>query len=449
MKNHRELNDELLNNFLNRTFFQSWKMTADERDRCGGFINYASLELELNPTCSLHCKYCYLSKYGKELMPKESWNNKKILKNLGYLLDWLKKEKLNPRLELFSGDPLVQNVGYDVLDMILDWYDNEAGTTLSVPTNMDFLHYEDKTQKVLDYYKKFAEKKINFYLSASVDGKFMEENRPHRSSLLKYDDAFYDKLFRFCKVTGTGFHPMVYSSGVERWKDNFLWFQDMFERYGIPWDNLYLLEVRNGEWTLDQCKELDKLIHFVGMWAWDKLGHDKDKMIEFIFDHHGYNILSNTLSSCGRGIGCSIQSTMMLRLGDLKFSPCHRTSYDFMNAGEFIIGGTSIGSKDGIIGISAINPSLFFAINAMNITMQPMCTSCAIRTFCQGGCLGSQYETTGDLFAPIPSVCRMFHWKLRATFNLFKEVGILPQVLKIINKDKAETHKYLVEENIL
>jgi len=443
MKNHKELNDDLLKNFLDRTFFKAWKISTEEKRNNNSLVNYSTLEFDMNPTCSLDCKYCYLSKHSEELMPKASWNNKKILDNLKIYLEWMKKNNFHPNLELFSGEPLVQNIGYEILDTILDWYDGKEQISISVPTNMDFLHYPDKTKRVFDYFEKFRKKNVSFFLSASVDGKYLEENRPHRSPLLKYDDAFYEKLFDFCSVTGTGFHPMVYSNGIEKWKDNFLWFQGMFEKYGLPWDSLYLLEVRNQEWSAKQCLELEKLIRFVTIWAWDKLGHNSDDMMTFLFKRHGYNILTNTLSTTGRGIGCSIQSTMQLRLGDLKFYPCHRTSYNFMEAGEFVV-------KDGKIDdITSINPALFFAINGMDITMQPMCTHCAMRAFCQGGCLGSQYETTGELFSPIPTVCRMFYTKLRAVFRVFEEIGILPRVLSYINRDKVEIYKYLKKENIL
>jgi hypothetical protein len=57
----------------------------------------------------------------------------------------------------------------------------------------------------------------------------MEENRPYKSNLdlpieVIRDDAYYDKCFDFVKNNGGGFHPMIYSKNIEKWKDNFLWF---------------------------------------------------------------------------------------------------------------------------------------------------------------------------------------------------------------------------------
>jgi len=439
---YKQQNDDLLVNFLNRTFFHSWKMSPENRKNTS-FQNYSSLELELNPLCSTNCKYCYLAKYGKELMPVKSWNKKQIIGNLGYILEWLKKEKLNPNLEIFSGDPLVQNTGYEMIEKIYNWYDGKDRINLLIPSNMDFLHYPDKTQKILDYYEKFDKKNIDFVISASVDGLFLEENRPHRSSVLKYDDVFYDKLFTFTKQTGTGFHPMIYSEGIEKWPENFLWFQKMFKKYQIPFQSIYLLEVRNANWTIHQCQELEKFMNFLVKWTWDHFNHSEEEMLNFLFKGKGFNILTNGLSTIGRGIGCSIQSTMMLRLGDLKFVPCHRTSYDFMESGEFIV-------KDGKIDhISSINPSLLFTINGINISSLPGCNNCAIAQFCSGGCLGSQYETTGDLFSPIPTVCRMMHYKFRGLFRAYEEIGIMPKILNLIDKNKVEAYKFCIKEQIL
>ena len=445
MISYKQQNDQLLENFLEKRFFTSWRMSDKKREDSPHYMNYASLEFDLNPLCSTNCRYCYLAKYGEQLMPKESWNKKKILDNLSIILKWLKKNNFNPNLEIFSGDPLVQNISYKIMEMICDWYGDKApdGSSLVIPTNMDFLHYDDKVDAVFDFIDRFAKKNAKLVFSASVDGLYLEKNRPHRSKLLKYDSEFYDKLFRFSAATGTGFHPMVYSEGIESWPENFLWFQDRFESYNIPWSNIYLLEVRNKEWSVEQCIGLEKFMNFLVKWTWRKCGCDPDKMVDFLFKGRGFNILSSGMSTIGRGIGCSIQSTLMLRLGDLKFFPCHRTSYNFMETGEFI-------TKDGeVTGIKALNPSFMMTINSMNISGAAMCYSCPISQFCSGGCLGSQYEITGDPFSPIPTVCRMMHYKTRGIFRAYKEIGIMPKLLGLINKDKVEAYKICSREGLL
>jgi len=42
---------------------------------------------------------------------------------------------------------------------------------------------------------------------------------------------------------------MIYSNMIEYWSDNFLWFMRNYVKYGIPLNNLYLLEIRNVEWS--------------------------------------------------------------------------------------------------------------------------------------------------------------------------------------------------------
>ncbi|GAI96295.1 unnamed protein product, partial [marine sediment metagenome] len=163
---------------------------------------------------------------------------------------------------------------------------------------------------------------------------------------------------------------------------------------------------------------------------------DRKGMVDFLF-RRAFNTLGSALSTTGRGLGCSIQSTIHLRLGDLVMAPCHRTSYKGMNYAHFEV-------KDGrIAGIIADNPELMTAIISLDGKNMPMCEVCLIKHLCSGGCLGSQFETTGDLFSPIPSVCRLEHARIMAMVEAYKEIGIYDTVLGRVNREKRNALEVL------
>ena len=431
-------NDALVNSFLERTFLATW------RNQAKGNENYRKLELFLNTKCDLNCAYCYVARFGKQLYPPKLQKDRLVLGNLNIVLDWLIENKMAPELEIFSGEPLSQNIGYRALDMILDKFRNAENKPrpIVVPTNFTFILDDDKTRKVEQLLVQSREIGMPIILSASIDGKYCEANRPFkRGGNDPRDDAYYGKVFAFCKKWHFSFHPMIYSQNIEHWPANFLWFQKMFVEHGIPWDALYLLHVRNVEWDRDSTVKFQDFISWLIEWVFTTHCHNRpEEFLSFAMrNSRGFNILGTPLTTCGRGIGCSIQSTIHLRLGDLAIVPCHRTSYPGMNFAHFEV-------EDGrIAGIKADNPELMIAIASLDSKNQPMCEECLIKDLCSGGCLGSQFETTGDLFSPIPSVCRLEHAKIRAMITAYKELRVFDLIRERVNPEKRNALNMLEE----
>ena len=156
-----------------------------------------------------------------------------------------------------------------------------------------------------------------------------------------------------------------------------------------------------------------------------------------MFKNKGFNILSSPLTTIGRGIGCSYQSSIQLRLGDLNIMPCHRTSYPHLMLAKFNV------ENDKITGLKAQSPELWIGSFATDGNTYPYCEQCGIKNLCPKGCHGAQLETTGDMFTPIPSMCRMEHYKLKGMIKAYKKIGIFNQLLNTIDKKKRESFKYL------
>jgi len=188
--------------------------------------------------------------------------------------------------------------------------------TIVIPTNSVFLFSDTATAEVERLIEKA--KPISLILSLSVDGKYFDDlNRPHRAGL-KRTDEYYERAFQFAKKHNFGFHPMVYSNGIEHWVDNFLWFMQMYDKYEIPYGNLYLLEVRNAEWTPKQIIELCKFVRFIIKFGYMVVANeDAKRFVDIIARGRLFNMLGYVLSTTVRGISCSLQVAWMINLADL------------------------------------------------------------------------------------------------------------------------------------
>ncbi|RLA81655.1 MAG: hypothetical protein DRG33_00100 [Deltaproteobacteria bacterium] len=414
---------ELLTSLLNHTF---------ERGLKEGLMNFDKVEYYITTDCNLNCRYCYLRRYGDELYPRRLRKAEKIVENSKILTNWLKERDFAGKLEIFSGEPTILPYFFDILDYVLE---NLPKTKVVIPTNMTFLFDDDLTAQIEERLKT-----RRVFLSASIDGRYLQNlNRPFKCNR-PYDDAFYDKAFAFAAKWGFGFHPMVYSSGIELWQKNFLWFMEMHEKYNLPKESLYLLEVRNEEWNERQIYELYKFMRFLVRYVWEEIAkRDSKAFFDFIFEKRGFNILSSPFSICGRGIGCSIQSTLTVRLGDLAIVPCHRLSYEPLIAGKFIV------RKGRIVGVKARNPEVLVSILSATTRDFPVCESCILKYLCSSGCLGAQFEATGNMFAPIPTVCMVEHWKILGIILELKELGLLEDMMSRIAPEKRASIRLLLE----
>ena len=311
MKTFQKENNILINSFLKHTFLKGWTK---------GLENFETVELQIGTQCDLKCKYCYYTNYGKSLYPDSIQNPALILNNLEKVLNWFVENDFSPpRIELFGGEPFSSEIGFKCLKLILNKFKSKKNKPkrIVIPTNYTFLLSKEKTEKVEILLKYSRKIKIPIILSASFDGKYCENNRPFKIYKGNRNNQYYDKCFAFNKKWNFGFHPMIYSELIENWKENFLWFQKNFKKFKIPFDGIYLLEVRNTEWTKKQTKEFIDFIEFLIEWTYNiYFKKNTEYFLNFLFKS-GYNILKGSLTTCGRGLGCSIQSTLQIRLGDL------------------------------------------------------------------------------------------------------------------------------------
>ena len=254
-------------------------------------------------------------------------------------------------------------------------------------------------------------------------GLYEECNRPWARDLdlvipHTRDKAYYDHVFDFILKHTSGLHPMVYSQGIEDWKENFEWFQSMMEKADVPWEFLYLLEVRNEEWTPEQLEGLAQFIRYLWEYSYNKCDRDQKKLSHFINKYTGFNLLVEPVARIGRGMPCTVQSDLMIRLGDMKTFPCHRTSYPAFCTGQFVDDPTEE------LKFVCENAELFCAIYGLHHRTFPYCITCPINHLCTGQCLGACYESTRNLFTPIPSVCAVKYTQIKTHIEMLIKYGL-------------------------
>lgn len=392
-------NDILFNNFLNDYFYKEFKKGNDRIE----------LELIISPVCNLGCKYCYLHKYYHKSFHKDMFDHDKTIANLKKILKWIEHNNFKIELDIFSGELFAQKIGYEVMDIIYEWCKENEGKIqkIVIPTNFTFICSEEYTKKVGNIVKNFEQIGIQIRLSASFDGKYCEENRPYVRDLdiifdHTRDDNYYNKVFDFIKEYDCGLHPMIYSHKIESWKDNFLWFQEQLEKNGMDWRNIYLLQVRNMEWTDEQIHEFYNFIYFLCDYSYNKLNKNSSEFIDFIYNQKNFNILGQPFGkNIGKGLPCALQTELTIRVSDLKVFPCHRLLYKDFEIGQYEE------DEQEVLKFKTKNASLGLTVHGFHTKSHPTCRRCSFNKICIGGCLGAQYETNGSMFVPIQSVCKL------------------------------------------
>lgn len=438
-------NQALFTGFLERYFYTDFRKPGGQHQ----------LELVFSPKCNLGCTYCYVHKYYGETFPDHLYDAERSIANSRKVLAWMREKRFVCDINIFSGELLAQRAGYDLLDMMVCFYEETEARLrprcITVPTNFTFLLRPEATFQVEDFIRRFAQLDIRLFLSASFDGKHMEQNRPYVGDLdvpleAQRDDAYYDRVFRFIARHGFGLHPMVYSQGIEHWQENFMWFQEKMAVHGIPWDSLYLLQVRNAEWTEAQNKACYDFVRYLLRYEYERCGG-----LHAFLKHYcgtkngGFNIGRNCFIQTDRGLSCALQTNLCIRASDLSVFPCHRLMYGHHRIGRYVE------DEQEVLAFEAENAALGLAAYGCSFRHFPVCINCPMRLFCVGGCLGSQYETTGSLFVPIPSVCQNTYWINKAIVHEMEALGALDALAATLEPERKlafqELRRVLNESN--
>jgi len=442
MNQYQKENNELFKSFIDFYHYKTWKKEVRLSDKK---ITYPTgLELYIKKACNLECKYCYLANFGDELYPTALEKGTLVLDNLRMLLAYLKEQDLFPHsLDIFAGEFFSYSDYPEMLTEIYNYvsYAHSIGIKVAtiMPTNATWVMSDLKLEDIYKWKAKF-DKVGGLFFSFSVDGLAVDNVvRPFRNGS-QYTEDFYERLFKVARDLGAGFHPMVDHLSISKWKENFEWWLDNVSRIDgtgkkEALKRIYLLEVRNPVWTEAELKDFKEFMRYIIFRAFELYDYNLSEFFEEFIKGRLLNITGGVIASHGRGIGCSMQSNLHIRLGDLAIVNCHRTSYDGYNGGYYEI-------KDGCLTgeIKVENPILYISTKKFNTKNTPACMDCSISQLCGEYCIGANFEINKDFFLPIEKVCQLEYLKVFSIISAYKEIGLIPFLLEgdILMAEKKE-----------
>ena len=429
MITEQEERNQLLESFLERYYFDSFRNPGPKYEKI--------LELYIKSQCPSNCSYCYLAKHGKELYPYELQNEENILKNLGIIIDWYITNRFKCAISLFSGEIICSGLAFKIFDIMLEkWKDTDyRPSAIMFPENADFIHKKPELMpKVDEYIQKFTDLDIEFTFSLSVDGKYMDENR----SRADRPHNFYENVIGFASHHYFAFHPMVSAYNIEKWKDNYDWWNGP-EVPSHVGDRMMTLEVRNDDWTEEKITQyLEFLDHVINTEFERKAFGDKERFARRIvqkenYPNKGYDMIAlpnffNDSNLDNNGIGCSIKNALSIRVGDLAIVPCHRLSY------EQFITGKLLTENNKIVGFEGGNWEILSAILSWNRATAHKCSKCEVNKWCMGPCFGSNFESTNEIFITPQSVCNLFRVKIMFLIMKYYDMGLFPYFEKLLSE---------------
>lgn len=404
---------EAENNELFKNFIKNYKLNKKTK-----------LELIVSPICNTKCSYCYYKNYSEFTYPLSCADPKNILNNLRKLIDWDKENGFQfEDVDIFSGEFFNLPFYREILEILL----KETPYYIIIPTNSTFAFSEDKTeeiQNILDSYPK------RIHLSLSIDGYYLDnQNRAMRNGK-KYDDEFYDRLFRFSSKNKFGFHPMIHSKGINLWPENYMWFiEKIMHYYNLDEKEaskkMFLLEVRNPDWSREELIDLKSFIEFLLEHNYP-LYKDNEDFIKNYLLNKSVSMFTRIPSTNHHGITCSIQHSFSVRLGDLSIVPCHRTAYQGYNMGKI-----NFDQKD--FSIDYENPFLYMMIASMDFRKGIKCIDCPINMLCVGQCLGNNIEVNKDPLIPADNVCNLEWTIVTSVIDFLNKKGCMEDIYNMYN----------------
>ena len=458
MNNFQQNENELLEVFLNHALFNEKRNYTTPQCTNVTFGNPSfpeglGVELIVRPECNQQCEYCYVYQHGHELYPMaERVDNATILKNLRAFLNYCfnTKKTLINRWELFAGDLFYDNLYFDILDVFYEiikpiyltyhhLFTDNKGITILTPSNCSFIHDDSKLKKFEEYFAKMQSIGVRLVISYSTDGKYAVDSRE------KYDvpDEFYDKAFAFLKKHNYGPHPMISAENIDNYIQNFDWWVEQVPKINDDKSLPMFLEVRNNNWTPEKIDKYVDLLKHIYEYTKKKYTTKEDLAAHLFGKEHrtGYDIIRLVPRTAGYQdtgrYSCSMQWLVSVTLNNLNIVPCHRTTYPQFRIGRFVQN-----ENGDIVDIEGKNVYLGITIHGFKANALPKCANCDYAQGCLYGCLGSQFETSGELFAPIPCVCDLHKKKIQTLSKLYQDDGLLDIALEKQHIDKNTYNLY-------
>lgn len=463
VNNHHIMNEtfqkeqnELLNYYTN-TYL--WPKT---KKKYGYHITREGLELIIRPECNQKCEYCYITQHGDKLYPKRL-NKKETLHNVDLFLDYFYNTKKNytRQIQLFAGDLFYDDIFFDILNLFDKYFKIvkkeepeifEFPTVITIPSNLAFVYEKpEKAKKVLKFIKYFEEQYFTrIMFSWSTDGLFCVDSREQKALTQEY----FDTIFLFCKEARVAAHPMIAASNIAHWKENYDWWLEMYAKHNLSsgYNDFQpmMLEVRNNDWTEESITHYKAFLSYLMEKRIAMFENDIYSLTEHLFQTGTMNYDPLALTVNGEDIlheklSCDLQSFIHINCTNLSLVLCHRLTYNLFTGGYFI----TDENNEKIISLKAHNVPGYLALKTTKNSQLPVCFTCLYKDFCIKGCLGAQYEASGEILLPAENMCKLMKEKFKHLIKLYNDYGILDCALQndfLNNQQQNKIFRILREE---
>lgn len=464
-------NDNFVNTLLNiKLFNNEYKGKNFKSDNYKECWANKGIELIIRPECNQKCEYCYITQRGKKLYPiEERIDKEEILSNIKKLLDYLLYDRkcYVGIWELFAGDLFFDDLYFDIVDIFYNYFEyinnnipyllKERKAEIITPSNFQaLLSNNDRIAKLEEYIEKFEKINVVLGFSWSTDGKYNVDTREKK----ELSDEYWEKGFQLVNKYNFGIHSMISFENIDNAIQNYDWFISMYENF-ISNKNIWcpnFLEVRNPDedgWT---DENIQKYLYFLEHIIQHRLKKYNNDLNNFTRSIRGIPLEDGTPTAiCNDLISfsfreqyeisptCTQEYLITIAVNKLNFVPCHRLTYPQFEGAKF-----NLDEEGKITGISAgLNPSLFAYILNRNIMFEPGCVDCDNKYSCYHGCMGAQYEWSGDIFTPIPKVCRLLKAKTAYLTKRYHDLGVIDLLLNnlqefnLYDSERAKIIQYL------
>lgn len=419
-------------------------------------IRKKRVELIVKVECTQSCNYCYIHNYGNLLYLNRA-DNKKIKENISKLLNYFLEEEIYQfEWELFSGDLFYDNFFFEIIDLFYNYYLEvekkcpdfiyyaPSLAKINIPCNFSFANDKNKILKIQEIIDKFQNNlKVRIQFSWSTDGFFLTDTREKK----ELSEDFYKNSFEFCKKNNYRVHPMIAAINIDKWIENYDWWFEKFKTYfgikekEITWS---MLEVRNDDWTQEKIDKYLLLLNHIIEKRFEECNNDiktfaihlfsadvkllkqynfpsrRASMDPINFKFYSFDLENNTSTH----MQCAVGMATAIDCYTLEIVPCHRLAYQQFRGAKFIE------KNNKIIDIIALDGfNAYLNISLKNPMMGLKCNYCDYKNVCMKGCLGAQYEATGDYQVPCETVCNLLKAKYSFLTKKYTEMGLFSYVL--------------------